>query len=213
MNPQLKNIFCINLAKRPDRWQQCQQQFDLHGIKNVQRFEAVDGNKLKINAQMSIDGNMISPGYYGCLLSHLTITKLAQKLKLPYYVVFEDDMQLHKDFNALFKQYSQQIPADWDMVYLGANHANGIIYTDEPNVVKMVGSFTTHAMIIRKTVYDALIKGWGAMDEKLDIIISRLHRKFNCYCFTPNLCVQRDDYSDILNRDVSNHGYMKNNFE
>ena len=207
-----KNIFCINLSRRPDRWLWCKQQFQTHQINGVIRFNAIDGNDLKITPEMSMDGNMISMGYYGCLFSHLAIVRIAKQMKLSNYVVFEDDFQLHRNFNELFNKYYEQVPSDWDMIYLGANHSNGTDKISE-NVVKMKGSFTTHSMIIKNTIYGDLINGWSNFHEKVDIIISRLHRQHNSYCFTPNLCVQKDDFSDILNRNIVNAGYMKDDFE
>ena len=37
---------CINLDRRSKRWEEAQKEFARHEIKSVQRFSAVDGNKL-----------------------------------------------------------------------------------------------------------------------------------------------------------------------
>jgi len=194
-------IYCINLSRRKDRWEQVSREFEKHNIKNVIRVEAIDGRDLDIGQIVSKDKSICSAGDIGCTLSHLRILNRAIKMGLKNYWVFEDDAQFHPDFNKLFKKYWKQVPPDWDMVYMGASHIGEITKVSD-NVVKMTKSFTTHAMIINHTIYEPLKEVWEQANEKVDIGISSLHSTYNCYCFYPNIVFQIDGFSDILDKEV-----------
>jgi len=209
LNKHFDNIYCINLARRPDRWKEAQAEFKKHGIKGVARVEGVDGQNLNFKPTTSTDGTPVSKGDLGCTKSHLSVVEWAKKGNLPYYLVFEDDVELHPNFNALFEEYYKELPDDWDMFYLGANHGNG--YTEvSDHIIRCKASYATHAMVVRHTMYDDLIKFWNTI-EKVDIMANKLHPVYNCYGFYPNIAWQRDSYSDILEKFAPNPAYMKPN--
>ena len=41
-------VYCINLYRRPDRWDKVSKIFEVNGIDDVVRFSAVDGNQLNL---------------------------------------------------------------------------------------------------------------------------------------------------------------------
>jgi len=193
-------LFFLNLDRREDRMRESAAEFEKHGM-YVNRWKAVDGEKLTIPHQESVDGTVISKGYVGCLMSHLELVKFAKKKGLPNYVVFEDDVEFHPSFNDLFAYYWTQVPSSFDALWMGANHNSG---TDpvSNNVVRMRASFTTHAFIVNASLYDALIDIWEQAEDKVDILTSRIHASHECYCLSPNLAFQRASFSDILMRDT-----------
>lgn len=189
-------IYCINLARRKDRFFQAQTEFAKHNI-DAEFVEGIDGRLLNIPAMTSNDGALVSKGDIGCTLSHLKVTKLAKEKGLKGYLVFEDDVELADNFNEKLKESLPHVPENWDMIYFGGNHCQKPIKVND-FVSKMIETFTTHAMIIKPTVYDALIELWGKENEKVDVAISFLHKKYNCYVLTPHIAFQRASYSDIL---------------
>lgn len=199
-------IYCINLDKRPQRWDDAQQEFVKFNIIDVERISGVDGSLLEESKVISQDGLVVSKGDIGCSLSHLSVVKTAKKLNLNNYIVFEDDVEFHPEFNSLFNEYIKQVPNDWDAIYFGGSHQVSPIMVTE-NVAKLVKTYTTHAMIIKNTLYDSLIELWNKA-EKVDISISQLQNEFNFYGFIPSLISQRDGFSDILQRDVS-YAFLK----
>ena len=84
---------CINLDRRPERWEQSQLEFARHQIKFVRRFPALDGKVLTIPSHWNY-----TPGAYGCLLSHLEIVREARERNLSSILIFEDDVALAADF-------------------------------------------------------------------------------------------------------------------
>lgn len=200
------HIFCINLPRRTDRLVQAKEEFAKHGIV-VEFVEAVDGMELDMPNCTSSDGTPVSRGDLGCTLSHLKVAQIAKCRQLPSYFVFEDDVELHPDFNKLLPLYLGYFPHDWDMLYLGGSHNQPVIPIDE-FLAKMTLTYTTHAMAIAASMYNPLIEIWGRKNEKVDIGIASLHRNNNCYTCTPPLAWQRPSYSDILERDT-NYEHLK----
>ena len=98
--------FCINLDRRKDKWEQCQDEFIKHDIQNVIRISGVDGNPENLPNKMIREPIITN---IGCTLSHLNILKYAQEKNLENIVVFEDDCVFVDDFNQKFNYYFQFI--------------------------------------------------------------------------------------------------------
>ena len=213
INSFFEEVFCISLERRREDWYnpatgrivkgrfaECQGEFSKNNIK-VRYVDGVDGLTLNIPKMTSIDGTPVSRGDIGCVLSHLKVVRFAREMKLSNYFVFEDDAELTANFNERFAGYIDQVPADWDMIYLGGNHDLPVSMV-APNVARMHRTFTTHAIAVNHTVYDAMEEVLGRENDKVDICIAELHKRFNCYVFRPHLASQRASWSDILERDA-----------
>lgn len=201
LNKHFHNVFCINLPRRTDRYAQALAEFKKHGI-YVEFVNGVDGRQLsneKLLQYKSADDTQVSRGDIGCTLSHFKVLELAKKKGLLNYCVFEDDVELADNFNERIKEIMPYVPDDYDMLYFGGNHNLPVIKVNE-HIARMQRTFTTHAMVIKHTVYDALAEIWSK-NEKVDVGISSLHSKFNCYVVTPHIAFQRESYSDILERE------------
>jgi GR25 family glycosyltransferase involved in LPS biosynthesis len=114
INEAFPHKFCINLDRRPERWEQMRSKFERCGVRGVERFAAVDGQQALLPANWSD-----SPGAYGCLRSHLEIIKEARRLGWPSVLIFEDDAALDPELSEKFSSYFQQVPADWEMLHFG----------------------------------------------------------------------------------------------
>lgn len=202
-------VFCISLVRRPERREAAQALFDKHGI-TVEFIEAVDGKELDdldgfSENLVSADGQKVSRGDLGCTMSHLKVAEIAKQRDLANYFVFEDDVELPDDFSERFDEYMQQFDniqfSDWYMLYLGANHENGAIPVTK-NIVQVNGSFTTHAFAVNNIFFNAIINVLSLRNDKVDVLISSLHKGGHCYCFDPNLATQAAGFSDILEKQV-----------
>jgi GR25 family glycosyltransferase involved in LPS biosynthesis len=200
LNITFDRVFVINLDRRRDRMHS----FNVHsirsGIEKYERISAIDGRDLEFTNPLNL--NHFSAGDVGCALSHRRVVSVAKKNNLESYVVFEDDVELRKGFNQLFPIFWQEVPLDWDLVYFGANHNNTNPVRVSDKVLKVNGSYTTHAMAVRNTIYEDLLKIWENPCKQVDVLLSEIHHKYNCYCFYPNLAGQKKGFSDILNKDV-----------
>lgn len=205
LNDYFDKIYCINLDKREDRWNNVKNQFETHNI-NVQRFSAIDGKTLDFNQH-------ISPGAFGCLMSHLKILKDASEKNYNRILITEDDVEFCDDLNSTFFEYEKQLP-NWDILYLGANHALCNTYENNPpirvteNVYKVEHAYALHAYAVGKSSYQILIDNISKMNEPVDVIISRILKNLNAYLFRPHLAWQSSGYSDIM-EELVDYSFLK----
>lgn len=114
-------IFCINLGRRQDRWNEFMSQ---EGIRNlgkdaVKRWEAVDGATLDINADNRISvrvkrnigkklrrawEDINSPGAVGCYLSHVGLWQWLVQSGTDLCIIMEDDCVVPADFGGKIRQ-------------------------------------------------------------------------------------------------------------
>ncbi|ACO33284.1 glycosyltransferase family 25 protein [Acidobacterium capsulatum] len=184
---------CINLDRRPDRWQAVQQKFTEHRISNVERLSAVDARTAVIPDHLS----HLRPQDYACTMSHLAAVKQAKREGCENVLIFEDDVTLDPALNDLFPGYMAELPEDWHMFFLGCYHLVEPIAVS-PHIVRGVEALTAHAYCVRATLFDEFI----ALNENPPAIVDRnntiLQRRFHCYCFQPNLAGQEQGYSDVM---------------
>ncbi len=144
-------------------------------------------------------------GEYALLLSHKKALERAKEDKLKQVVILEDDFCFVDDVNERLAELSN-IPDHWDVIYLGANHyhlgAGRIPPTEiSPGILRVYSSFTTHAMIVKDTVYDEVLSSIDKLKHPLDIIYCDVQLKYNAFGFAKNLCKQIDGHSDIIGFD------------
>ena len=201
-----KNLFplkvCINLDRRPERWQRVQRAFAAHGLESVQRVSAVDGN------DVVLPHNWIhTPGAYGCLLSHVRVVREARDAGASSVLIFEDDAVFDPQFKEKFAAFSRELPDDWDMLFFGALHKDEPLRVSE-HVGRITKANSTFAYAIRNTVFDAFLELNSRAEHVLDMNSYLLQERFNCYCFMPNLVWVESEYSDVQGR-FENHWYLE----
>jgi len=202
LNQLFPHKICINLDRRPDRWQRMQTEFARHGVEGVRRFPAVDGSTVQLPANWNH-----TAGAYGCLLSHLEVVQEARRLDHKSVLIFEDDTVFDPQFESKFVSFVEQVPADWDMLYFGALHK------DQPSkirdhVSRITNANSTFAYALKHTVYDAFLELNALAEHVLDVNAYTLQERFNCYCFMPNLAWVQIEYSDVQNR-LERHWYLE----
>lgn len=195
INDLLPDKVCINLDRRPERWEQAQLQFAHHDLNSVRRFPAVDGVKLEVPSGW--DG---SPGAYGCLQSHLAVIREARDNRLSRILILEDDVVLDSDFNDKFSRYVRQLPSDWDMLFFGGLHLWVRPQRISENISRLTHSYSTFAYALKQTVYDSFIEINSQSLEPVDKNNVVLQQTFNCYGLTPPLAWVGENYSDTQNK-------------
>jgi len=181
---------CINLDRRPERWERMQARFAAAGLGAVERFPAVDGRGGGVPASWPF-----SSGAYGCLQSHLAVVREARAQEQESILIMEDDVVFAEGFHDQFQERVRSLPADWDMLFFGCLH-----YEPPEPVAPGLGrlriSFSTFMYAVRRTVYDAFIflheRGRYPVD-RTNIILQKRSRS---YCFIPHLAWVEDSYSD-----------------
>lgn len=180
---------CINLDRRPERWERMQTRFAAARVGAVERFPAVDGN-----AGMPASWPY-SSGAYGCLQSHLAVVREARAQKRESLLIMEDDVIFADGFHEQFQERVRTLPADWDMLYFGCLHYEPP-EPAAPGFGRLRLSFSTFMYAVHRKVYDAFIFLNQRQRHPVDRNNLFLQKRFRCYCFMPHLAWVDDSYSD-----------------
>lgn len=191
LNDIVDKAYFINLGRRPDRLSQAREQFAKNGIV-VSRFEAVDGSQFSKHPSLS-------RGAAGCLESQLSILKDGLKNKYEAVAVFEDDVFFVDDFENKFTQFYEQVPDDWQFIYLANNKYNARVERLSENVEQVSGAWSAHAFIIRSNAMKAAVDIVSGGDMPVDVYYGILQQYYPAYSAVPSLAGQRADHSDIEN--------------
>ena len=190
-------IVCINLDRRPDRYERFKSEMEKFNIKNVQRFSAVDGNTITETNTALLKGEV------GILLSHLNIIKNAKKEGLKNILIMEDDVFFTDEIKNI-DDYLQKVPNDWDFIYFGGNHVYGPKPTPiNDKVLKLNYTVALQCVAINHTMFEIIEAILPNMKKQVDGYYAELHDRFNAYGFYPNMAKQIYDFSDIQNKYVN----------
>lgn len=203
-----EEIYCINLERRKDRWNLCQEEFEKIGILDkVKRFDAVDNKK---NPKQ------------GCYESHMGVIRLAYEQKLKNVLIFEDDVAFLKkyDENKLSNALSYLDTQSWDFFYLGGlerrikprvkyNRLNAKWkgefestnnYIMECKSVGWAHSFAVNSCIFEQIVNDYENNIWDKLVEKYDSHLDRYYQDVlspKTYVCVPSFTTQYNLVSDL----------------
>lgn len=225
-------IYCINLQKRKDRWENSFSQFlNLKIEGKVKRKEGVVCDMPNLSQKQRAQ--------IGCTLSHYSILQEAKKNGFSKILVLEDDFLFlgsENEINLTLKNCLEELPEDWDLFYFGAFFVKGYdyepleIYSD--NLIKVNTGFCTHAICYSKNAIDKILNNLKLetvnqildFSENYEVIDWYLVKEFQNEnkCFAPKdlLCIQKEGFSDIENKYFNYEGkfsesynfYLRNNF-
>lgn len=214
LNDYFQKIYCINLDRRPDRWQECLDQFSIHNLE-VSRFSGVDAKNIpEIMEKVNRTPGLVF-GDIGCGRSHRLIIEKAKKDNLDNVLILEDDVEFHDNLNEIFSESIQEVPDDWDILFLGGNHSLNNIWQKEPvtkisdHVYKLIFCYSTHAYAVRKKAYDKIIECLLLENNKGDVLFSHAQVQLNTYVLRPHLAWQRASYSDVQ-ENFEHYEFLKN---
>lgn len=192
-----ENKFCINLCERKDRRYLVQQEFNKIGLNNVQFFSAVKP------IPKLISESSLNPGEIGAFLSHYFLLKMAYENDYDDLLVLEDDVEFVNGFNLIFKQVFNDIPVDYDLVWIGGNER------EPQNVRRSTGLYGIvpthyygcHCLLFSKS---GIKKAYKAISEmgmvtQIDVFYSKYISNFIQYAFTIPLATQQWSVGNIYN--------------
>lgn len=199
LNQSFPTIKWINLDRRPDRRQHFETEMERVGF-TAERVAAVDAlttpRPLVWNSQ---------PLAYGCNLSHELVLRQHPEGAL----IFEDDAVFCPDFAERFPVFMQEVPDDWQLLYLGCNNTTPPIPVT-PNVARVKQAFTTHAYAIRGQAISILLASPIFKTDVIDWVLrEEVQPRVPTYCATPALVTQLAGFSDILQQHADYHGAIR----
>lgn len=177
-------IYCINLKRRKDRRKKMIKQFTKYKMeKNIEFFTA----KFHPNG-----------GIAGCRDSHLQVIKMAQQQKLPYVMILEDDLQFSQNLHKI------KLPTfDWSILYLGGTLTSNIGESND-SWVEIKDCWTTCGYILHSSLFQKIITDLETYSEEIDrYYVEKIQHDYPCYLANPIIVKQRNDYSDIEQRNVN----------
>jgi GR25 family glycosyltransferase involved in LPS biosynthesis len=178
--------YVINLDKRVERWYYVREHLHDIGIR-VQRFPAIE----------------TKPGWRGCAESHLRILSKMEMGGIT--AIYEDDVMFLQPLEVMYKALDQ-LPDDWDCLYLGASPKEPQERYSE-NLFRLKNAHVTHAIIWYKRIGGAVEYILSHKDEikKIDDFFATvIQPRFNCFVAYPIVAIQKQFQSDTCHRsDVS----------
>jgi len=215
-------VYVINLEKDKNKMKSAKEQLDQQSI-GFERFNAIDGNDISQNIFFSsFCYKFCTSGVKGCAASHRSLWQNMINNNYDHILVFEDDIIIDKDFNTKLTLLYNEVPKDFDILYLGslfycgdnsyysrARNLKSNKITD--NVLHVDGCAGFHGYIISKKCAQQFLK--ETINFHIDDNAINWIHKYNlkAYALSPSLVNQNlnnsnlsSKYPNILNKTISN---------
>jgi glycosyl transferase family 25 len=198
-------VYYINLKHRNDRRQHMDNQLKKLGIRPL-RVEAVDGKGITWKPEYGITSRFWNRNAFAFCISYRQAIIDAVNRELEYCLIMEDDAVLQDNFYEILDKAWKELPQDWHMLYLGANHNKGAIPGENErigdHIYRLKGSLGSHAIIIHKRCFRAILEFLGAPFIPFDSFLSNYQKLCPCYITYPGLASQLAGQSDIIGQVV-----------
>ena len=193
----------INLDKRKDRKERVESVLSANNV-DALRFHGIEGNRWGWKKDLYKHPMRAFDGMAGCVSTHISILRNAMKDGMRSVLILEDDCEFTPNFEYKFNMWSENVPRDWDLLYLGGmNGAGQYVKGLEEHVVTITGMLSTHAYAVNEKAFKKVIDTWYGsfpyLKESVDGSLCILQNELNAYAFNPPMAWQRADHSDIQN--------------
>ena len=206
LNQHFERIFILNLPYKPDRRERLQRHLSQLGLADQQEItwlRAYSGDMMPAPAWWNA-GN----GAWGCLLSHARVVQEAIMDKLANFLVLEDDAIFQANSQDMLNALMNQIPSDWDQLYLGGQHLKEPQDVEgKPFVLRAWNVNRTHAFALQKQIFTKYHQHiWHAPDYisksggwHIDHQLGLAHERGDWSVYAPSwwLAGQDSDWSNI----------------
>jgi GR25 family glycosyltransferase involved in LPS biosynthesis len=210
-------VFVINLDSRPDRWHQIVLNLRQHGVRNYERVSAIKPTPDLVPTQRNwletyhhlrqhgLNGTDTSVDYaigcLGCKLSHMQVLRLALQRGYQRVLILEDDAELLPQAGATLQAALQELPPDWNLLYLMANHAKQPQPVSD-HLVQVQCSATTGGYAVQRHFMTVLLEALQDDVEEIDVTYMKLQPVVPMLCVKPHVARQRPGYSDIRRQEL-----------
>tara|TARA_R110000824_G_scaffold104379_3_gene247825 strand:- start:4743 stop:5378 length:636 start_codon:yes stop_codon:yes gene_type:complete len=205
----LDAIYCINLERRPDRWESFKQVWSPYDLK-ISKFSAVDAQDLMYEkGEYANHSHFHNLGSLGCTLSHIQVLERALYSKQKEILILEDDAVPCEDFVGRFNTAYSELPDDYQFCYVGgSNITPPEKLTGHVGIAKNTKS--TAGYLIKTALAPTIIQFVKAQmfNAAIDEVYAAAQQQLPIHIFTPRLIHQEEGYSDIINQNV-NYSWMR----
>jgi len=204
MKKKIPIIYCINLDRRPDRWNFMKEQFEKHSLMYY-RFSAVDGKK-----QFSNLSDNYKKGWLACLVSHLKILQKMIDEEIKDMIILEDDAILHEEFEKRVIKALSEIPEGPIFCYLGgSNIQKPELFSENVSICKETLStvgYYINLEFVKSILFPFITE--VSVNKEIDSLYTDLQKQQMMYILSPRVVYQKEDYSDIQSNFV-NYSHQK----
>ncbi len=202
----LDAIYCINLERRPERWQSFKDAWSPLDIK-INKFSAVDAQDLMYEeGEYANHSHFHNLGSLGCSLSHIQVLERAIYSKQKEILILEDDAVPCEDFVNRFNTAYAELPEDYKFCYIGGSNIE-----DPEQVTAHIGlaknTKSTAGYLIKTEIAPAIIQYVkdNMFKAAIDEVYALVQKQIPVHIFTPRLIHQEEGYSDIIKQNVNYH--------
>lgn len=200
---------CINLPDAGARWGMCLQEFQKVGISGqVEQIWATPPP-----AGIEVPNLQFSRGNVGANLSHTKALIHALNSRADAALIFEDDFYVTHDCEKLLRNAINDLPDDWDVLYLGGNPTSKMTKVT-PHLLKtttMMGAFSY--AVSKKFILPLLNRTFDfIIDRPFDTILSSCGSTHNTYTVYDPACRTRPGHSGVRGAYRSYETVITNNW-
>ncbi len=232
MNYPFNDIFVINRDQDTDRLQKIKDQLNNLNL-SFTRFPAITKDFEKYSKNISGYCKLFcKPAHIGCAMSHITLWGNISKLNIDdeeSFLILEDDAIFSDNFQSEFFKYYNQVPTDWNLIFLGLTSMTGdpkkysvmdkfqyfmaklsglksnVIVPNNrgEDIIRTFMVFGIHVYIIKKKTakifYDNITHKYG-IDADIGHYLSK-NDNIKAYSFAKDLVTQTNTiFSSVINR-------------
>jgi GR25 family glycosyltransferase involved in LPS biosynthesis len=219
INQHFDNVYVLNLHKREDRKNIMKKRLAFCDIEH-EFFDAVDGSVMNKVWEQFLKTNSFftNSAYLATAISHLSIYRDALSKGHKKILILEDDERIHRNANQYFSNIVQQIPTDWNLLYLGFIPLTDDCSMWSYNVIsekflslnvfaaKNCWGLYSYAIDenLMKYMLDEYDKNFPMEIDRFFVTQVQKDPNWKCYGITPQIFAADDGYSDNSKRIENN---------
>lgn len=231
LNEYYEKIVCICLKERQDKYEYAKKQFEKYNIQVEFYRSVIPGYAQKIVKPL-VDAkaghwNIQFPNEYGTMSSFYHVVKSAIIDNVQNLFIFEDDFQMHKNWDELLPKYFEKLPSDHDivMLYSYMSSLNPENIRVNSRWIKGFKSWSHIAIGMNKRYMEEYIKQLDMFPRIGDLVTYQMMEKgYNAYIaypvlgipsksLTSNIRGEQKNYDNYLMQNAFTLGLNENNYE
>ena len=201
-------VYVINCPHRTDRLQSLEDNIKATGIADCSKMHVFAGVRGELSPPPKYWG--ASVGAWGCFQSHRRLVEDVlneDNDSIDSILILEDDACFPETALKRVNEFMQNVPDDWDQLYLGGQHTSNPKETNNEGVLKVSSTSRLHAYALRKKAFKKFYTHIneapdfiGAFDHHIDHQVEIAHKDglWSAYCPESWIVGQAAGKSDIM---------------
>jgi hypothetical protein len=217
INEKYDKVVCICLKERDDKYKFALSQFIKHDIQvewyrpvihnYIGKLSELYSSKYNNPSQGIILFNSQFPNELNVMQSFYHVVKSALLDGAESLFIFEDDFQMHRDWDALLPKYFEKLPQSTDLIMLYSYQHE--LFSENIRVssrwIKAFRSWSNIAVGMNKKYMEEYIKEIDNCPRIGDLVTYQLQEKLNCYIACPVLGIPSKQFISNIRGNNKNY--------